>query len=214
MVEDGVLEVDPDGPQPVLFGDVSTMDDVFNALDAAGYGPVALQEIAVILPWIPVPSAGVLLLDGASVEVFALSAAQAEEAIGNILGEGATFQPPANATVWRGLEFVLVLRDAPSQPDVEDLINSIVGMPALLTIAGPLLFLPPPVPAADDGDSLVPVAIADTAAPEALPATGNGGLDGNGAGSVTAIALAASVVGIAGLSLSVFAVRRRRTARI
>ena len=38
--EDGVLEVDPDGPapQPVLFGDVSTTDDFFAALDAAGFG--------------------------------------------------------------------------------------------------------------------------------------------------------------------------------
>ena len=215
--EDGVLEVDPDGPapQPVLFGDVSTTDDFFAALDAAGFGPLALQEIAVTQPWIPMPGAGLLALEGALVEVYALSAADAELAIGNLSGDGAAFQPPANVTIWRGLEFILVLRDAPSQPDVEDVISSIVGGPALLTIAGPPLILPPPtVPGADDGDSLVPVAIADTAAPEALPATGTGGLDDNGAGSLGAITLAVSVMSVSGLSLVAFWLRRRRTERV
>jgi hypothetical protein len=214
--ENGVVEVDPDGPapQPVLFGDVSTTDDFFDALDAAGFGPLALQEIAVTQPWIPMPGAGLLALEGALVEVYVLSAADVELAIGNLAGENAAFQPPVNATIWRGLEFILVLRDAPSQPDVEDLINSIIGMPALLTIGNPPMFLPPPVPAADDGDSLIPVAIADTAAPEALPATGNGGVAKDGSGSVAAIALALGAVGAVGVSLAAFRLRRRRTERV
>ncbi len=215
--EDGMLEVDPDGPapQPVLFGDVSTTDDFFDALDAAGFGPLALQEIAVTQPWIPMPGAGLLSLEGALVEVYALSVADAELAIGNLSGENSTFQPPANVTIWRGLEFILVLRDAPSQPAVESLISSIVGGPALLTIAGPAPFLPPPaVPGADDGDSLIPDAVSHTAAPEALPATGNGGVAKDGSGSVAAIALALGVVGAVGVSLAAFGLRRRRAERV
>ena len=214
--EDGMLEVDPDGPPvPTLFADVNTMDEFFDALDAAGFGPPVLQEIAVSQDWIPVSGAGLLSIEGALVEVYALSAAQAEEAIGNLSGEGAAFQPPANATIWRGVEFILVLRDAPSQPDVEGVISSIVGPPALLTIAGPPLILPPPaVPGADDGDSLNPAATSSPTAPEALPATGNGGVDKNGSGSTGAIALAIGVVSALGVAVAGTMIRRRRTERV
>ena len=213
--EDGVVDVEPDGPpEPTLFGDVSTLDDFFDALDSSGHGPLVLQEIAVTQPWIAVPSAGLLSLDGALVEVYALSADQADEAIGNLSGDGAAFQPPANATIWRGLEFILVLRDAPSQLDVQDVISSIVGGPALLTIAGPPLLPPPAVPGADDSDSLNPVAISADGAPEALPATGNGGVAKDGSGSVAAIALALGAVGAVGVSLAAFRLRRRRSERI
>lgn len=213
--EDGVVDVEPDvDPQPTLFGDVNTLDDFFDALDTAGYGPVVLQEIAVTQPWIPVPGAGLLALEGALVEVYALSAADAELAIGNLSGDGAAFQPPANATIWRGLEFILVLRDAPSQLDVQDVISSIVGGPALLTIAGPPLLPPPAVPGADDSDSLNPVAISADGAPEALPATGNGGVAKDGSGSVAAIALAVSVVSAIGVAGAAATIRRRRSERI
>ena len=163
-------------PTPVLFGDVNTVDEFFAALTDSGFGPLALQEIGVIQPWIPVPSAGILVLEGAQVEVYQLTAAEAEEAIGNLTGDDAAFQPPANATVWRGLEFVLILQDAPNQSAVEQLISSIVGPPALLTIAGPLPLPLPEPDAGADGDAAdqPDAAVADP--PAALPASGSGGL--------------------------------------
>lgn len=202
------VDEDPDGrPQPTLFGDVNTLDDLFDALDEADLGPLALQEIAVMQPWIAVASAGVLVLEGAQVEVYALSVVEAEEAIGNLSGENASFQPPANVTIWRGLEFILILRDAPANPTVEALISNIVGSPALLTIAGPLP--PPVVPGSDDDASTGPVAIEDPPAPEALPATGSGGVADGGTMSALAIAVLAVVGGSLGLVMTTLAVRRR-----
>ena len=76
-----------------------TLAAFFDAVVEAGFGPLTLQEIAVTQPWISVPNAGVLILDGAQAEVYAISAAQVDEAIDNISGRTASFQPPANATV-------------------------------------------------------------------------------------------------------------------
>lgn len=191
-----------EGPMPVLFGDVNTLDDFFAALTEAGFGPLALQEIGVVQPWIPVASAGILILDGAQVEVYQLSASEATTAIGNLTGEGAAFQPPANVTIWQGLEFVLILRDAPNQFAVQELITSIVGPIALATIAG----LPPPPPdaGADGDDAVQPEVVADP--PAALPTTGSGGIvgtDSNGvsvwwitAGAGLAVAVALGAVGL------------------
>jgi len=108
------------------------------------------------------------LVATAEQRVTTVEAARAEFA-----GDEADFQPPANATVWRGLEFVLVLRDAPNQSEIEQLISSIVWSPALLTIAGALP-LPLPLPTPDAGTDDQPVAVADP--PAALPASGSGGL--------------------------------------
>lgn len=182
-----------EGPQPTLFADVNTSADFFAALEAGGYGPLALQEIGVLTPWIPVVSDGILILEGASVEVYSMTEAEAEAAIGNITGDDASFQPPTDATVWRGPAFILILQDAPNQAAVEALITSIVGPPALATIAGPL----PPPPPDDDG--------AGTDAPVALPIVGSGGLadgalaDGGGSVPLWIIVMAAVLAG-AGLA--------------
>ncbi|PZC44641.1 MAG: hypothetical protein DK306_001754 [Chloroflexi bacterium] len=198
-------EPDADGPQPTSFADVHTSADFLAALANGGYGPLALQEIGVLTPWIPVVSDGILVLEGASIEVYSMTAAQAEEALGNISGEGGAFHPPANATIWRGLEFILILRDAPNQAAVEALITSIVGPPALATIATGPLPLPPPAGGGDDGTD-APRAEPDP--PMALPASGSGGLadvDLAGAGSndvplwVIVMASALAAAGVAGV---------------
>ena len=191
-------------PRPTLFADVNTSADFFAALEAGGYGPLAQQEIGVLTAWIPVISDGILILEGASIEVYSTTAAQAEEAMGNISGEGGAFQPPANATVWRGLEFILILRDAPNQAAVEELITSIVGSPTLATIATGPLPLPPPADGGDGTDT--PTAEPDP--PMALPASGSGGLadvDLAGGGSndvplwVIVMASALAAAGLAGV---------------
>jgi hypothetical protein len=56
-------------PMPTPFGDVDTLDEFLAALTEAGFGPMTLQEIAVAHPWIPVPGAGMLVLDGAEAGV-------------------------------------------------------------------------------------------------------------------------------------------------
>ncbi len=161
-----------DGVSPAALGDF--LDD----LAAAGV-PVLLQEIAVIQPWIPVPSAGVLVLDGAEAEVYALSAPEAELAIGNISGDNAAFQPPANATVWRATELIVILREAPSHPAAERTLTGILGSPLLATIAGGV----PPTGGTDTGAVEEPVVDEAGGSPGALPNTGSGGVaDDPGAG--------------------------------
>ena len=152
--------VDPDGGSED--GEVTgvqppTLAAFFDAVVEAGFGPLTLQEIAVMQPWIPVPGAGILILDGAQAEVYALSAAQAEEAIGNISGEAAPFQPPADATVWRGQELIVILRDAPSHPAIEAALSNILGGPVLATITGSPL--PPPVGGPGEGPPLVATSV-------------------------------------------------------
>jgi hypothetical protein len=135
-----------------------TLAAFFDAIVEAGFGPLTLQEIAVMQPWIPVPSAGILILDGAQAEVYSLSAEQADEAIDNISGEAASFQPPANATVWRGEQLIVILREAPNHPAVEAALTSMLGSPVLATIAGSPL-PPPPVGGPGEGAPLVATSV-------------------------------------------------------
>ena len=114
---------EPDGDETIQ----SDLSDVLQALEDAGL-PGALQEIAVQQPWIPVPGAGILALNGASAEVYVLSVVEAEQAIGNISGENAAFQPPANATIWRQLTMIVILQDAPSHPEIEQTLHEHPGI--------------------------------------------------------------------------------------
>ena len=172
---------EPDGDETIQ----SDLSDVLQALEDAGL-PGALQEIAVQQPWIPVPGAGILALNGASAEVYVLSVVEAEQAIGNISGENAAFQPPANATIWRQLTMIVILQDAPSHPEIEQTLTSILGSPVLATIAGPP-FPGPGGPPGMDGDAVEePVA----EMPEALPASGSGGLADTDAGTAPVPSLA------------------------
>ncbi len=201
-VDDGSEDDGSGGVQP------SSLGDFFDEIVAAGFGPLVLQEIAIIQPWIPVPSAGILVLDGAQAEVYSLSVVEAEQAIGNISGDGAPHQPPANTTVWRGLELIVVLQDAPNHPGVEAALSRILGSPVLATIAGGL----PPGIGGDDGAVPEPAADEETVDnPAILPATGSGGLADDGAGSgferVLLTAGVATALTVAGLLA-----RRRRAA--
>lgn len=137
----------------------ATLGAFLDAVVEAGFGPLQLQEIAVTQPWIPVAGAGILILDGAQAEVYSLSAAQANEAVANISGEAGRFQPPANATVWRGEELIVVLRDAPSHPTIAAALSGILGSPVLATITGPPL-PPPPVGGPGEGAPLVATSVA------------------------------------------------------
>ena len=206
--------VDPDsgsegdevpGPQPI------SLDAFLDAVVAAGFGPLQLQEIAVTQPWIPVPGVGILILDGAEAEVYALSADQAEEAIGNISGEASVFhQPPANATVWRSLELIVILRDAPSNSTVEAALDNILGFSVVATITG----IPPPPPTSGGDDGAVPEP--DTGEesvdrPVALPNTGTGGLAEDGPGSGLVPSLLAAGIAVTALLAGLSLWRRRLT---
>ena len=203
--------VDPDegedvpGPQPI------SLDAFLDAVVAAGFGPLQLQEIAVTQPWIPVPGAGILILDGAQAEVYSLSAVQAEQAIGNISGEASAFQPPANAAVWRSLELIVILRDAPSNSPVAAALFNILGSPVLATITGGV---PPPPPTSGGDDGAVPEP--DTGeesvdGPVALPNTGSGGLADAAPGSGLARSLLGAGIAVAMLLVGLIVWRRRAT---
>ncbi len=192
---------DPPGPPPL------SLDAFLEAVVDAGFGPLQLQEIAVTQPWIPVPSAGVLILAGAQAEVYSLSAAQAEQAINNISGEAPAFQPPANATVWRSLELIVILRDAPSNSVIEAALFNILGPPVLATITGGVP--PPPGSGEDDGAVPEPTTGESVDAPELLPNTGNGGLAGDGQGSGLVLSLLAAGIAVTA-SLAGLTLRRRR----
>lgn len=174
----------------------ASLDAFFDALDAAGV-PVILQEIAVTRPRIPVPSAGILVLDDAQAEVYSLTALEAEVAIANISGENAAFQPPANATLWRATELIVILLDAPSHPGADLTLSGILGSPILATITGG--GLPPPVIGTDVDEVEEPTGDDSSGSPVALPATGSGGLaadEGWDQRTALAAALVAAVVGL------------------
>ncbi|MCZ6545791.1 MAG: CHRD domain-containing protein [Chloroflexi bacterium] len=201
--------VDPDegedvpGPQPI------SLDAFLEAVVAAGFGPLQLQEIAVTQPWIPVPGAGILILDGAQAEVYSLSAVQAEQAIGNISGEASAFQPPANAAVWRSLELIVILRDAPSNSPVAAALFNILGSPVLATITGGG---PPPPSGGDDGAVPDPDTGEESVdRPVALPNTGTGGLAEDGPGSGLALSLLATGIAVTALLAGLSLWRRRLT---
>ena len=187
--------VDPDsgsegddvtGVQPPSLG------DFLDAVVEAGFGPLQLQEIAVTQSWIPVAGAGILILDGAQAEVYSLSAAQADEAIANISGDASAFLLPANATVWRGEELIVILREAPSHPAVEAALINILGSPVLATITGGI----PPATGGDDVAVPEPAAGEEGDGPVLLPNTGSGGLADAGSALVLRL-LAAGIAAIA-----------------
>ena len=134
--------------------------ELLGLLSAAGFDP-ALQEIATTRPWIPVSAAGVLVVAGGRAEVYELDSPQA---VGAALDQfpGLT----ANVTIWGSGSLIVILLDAPDSPAAEEALFSVLGGPAIATIAG--LIPPPEVPAE---------------APDALPDTGSGGLAADGGGS-------------------------------
>lgn len=139
-------------------------------------------------------------MDGAQAEVYSLSAVQAEQAIGNISGEASAFQPPANAAVWRSLELIVILRDAPSNSPVAAALFTILGFPVLATITGGV---PPPTSGGDDGAVPEPTTGEESVdASMLLPNTGSGGLALDRPGSGLALSLlAAGFAATAGLTL-------------
>ena len=131
-----------DPETPVLFLELSVgmVAEFLTALEAAGL-PSALQEIAILRPEIGVPSAGQVQLDGATIEVYDLGSIAAGEDLVNAL-RGETVVLVGNVTYWVGGQIAVVLTNAPANPDVKQIINSIVGSPVPLTITGPAPILP------------------------------------------------------------------------
>lgn len=156
------FEEEPDGPVLVLKPGAGTVSEFLDGLDAAGV-PAALREIAITRAEIPVSSAGQIGADGTTIEVYDLGSEAAAEMLLNALrSEGSVLS--ANVTYWVAGQIAVVLTEAPSHPDLESTISSIVGPPALLTIAT----LPPPSTDTSGGDGAV--------VPEVLPSTGTGGV--------------------------------------
>lgn len=154
----------PETPVLVLEPSVGTVAEFLAALEAAGL-PSALQGIGILRPEIGVPSVGQVQLDGATIEVYDLgSVAAAEDLVNSLRGE--TVVLAGNVTYWVGGQIAVVLTNAPANPDVQQIITSIVGSPVLLTITGPTPILP------DTGDDTA----TDGLVPETFPATGSGGL--------------------------------------
>ena len=189
---------EPETPVLVLEPSVGTVAEFLTALEAAGL-PSALQEIAILRPEIGVPSAGQVQLDGATIEVYDLGSIAAGEDLVNAL-RGETVVRAGNVTYWVGGQITIVLTNAPANPDVEQIINSVVGSPVLLTITGPLPILP------GTGNGTV----TDGAVPETFPNTGSGGLvEGQDSDAIVLWAGA----GAASLVLMVLALGLRRRSR-
>lgn len=162
------FEEEPDGPILVLEPGVGTVSEFLAGLEATGV-PAALREIALTRAEIPVSSAGQIGADGTTIEVYDLGSAAAGEMLLNALrSEGSVLS--ANVTYWVAGQIAVVLTEAPSHLDLQDTISSIVGPPALLTIAT----LPPPSTDTSGGDGEL--------VPEVLPSTGTGGVGDRSSG--------------------------------
>ncbi len=191
-------------PLPIINPTAGTVSEFLDALDEAGL-PTALQEIAILRPEIGVPGAGQIPVDGSLIQIIDLgSVAAGEELVNALRSEGAVLS--ANVTYWVSGQIAVVLTEAPSNPSVEQTLSGILGSPVLLTIASP----PPLLPGSDGDDAADQTG---EVTPEALPATGDGGIGEDG-GDVSVWVWIGVVFGVAALTVvAALSMRRRAGAR-